>query len=162
MSQIFSEQQIFNFADVAYSINEKMIRRHPHVFADADSDGYAQRWEEIKRSERKQCGRDNSLEKSISRQLPALKRAGKAIAKTQTPGITEQSKELIQQCAKLRTIAAAKTTEIDKKAFLSEMLFRMVQLCVAHGQDAEELLRQQTTEYLRQTDRDMTAADAKK
>ena len=48
LAQIFNEQKEFDLAEVAHSISSKMIRRHPHVFADANSDEHSQRWEEIK------------------------------------------------------------------------------------------------------------------
>lgn len=162
ISQIFSEQQIFNFSDVTFGINEKMIRRHPHVFSDADSDGHAQRWEEIKQNERQLRGCDNNLEMNISRQLPALKRASKAIDKTQAPDVVKQSRDLSQHCTKLKTMTTANTSAEEKKDFLSEMLFKMAQLCVAHGQDAEELLRQKTTAYLREIDKGTATTDTRK
>jgi MazG family protein len=162
IAQIFSEQQVFNFADVARGINEKMIRRHPHVFADTSSEGHAQRWEEIKRSERKLRGADTSLEKTISRQLPALKRASKAISKTQHLEKIDPSKKLSQQCADLTALSATDTSDSNKKGLLANMLFTMAQLCVAYGQDAEELLRGKTTEYLRETDRNMAITADKK
>lgn len=53
--QIASEEGLFSFEDVARTINEKMIRRHPHVFGDetADTpDAVLKRWEEIKLQEK--------------------------------------------------------------------------------------------------------------
>ena len=47
-SQIFTESGLFGMAEVAKSISNKLKRRHPHIFADADHEGHEQRWEEIK------------------------------------------------------------------------------------------------------------------
>jgi MazG family protein len=159
VAQIFTEQQIFDFADVAHTINEKMIRRHPHVFADADSAEHAQRWEEIKRNERKQRGVGISLEETISRQLPALKRASKAIKKTQTLQTLEQSQQLQRKASSIATAVATKNIEQNQ---LAELLFQAVKLCVALDYDAEDLLRQKTTEHIRKFDRASKDAAATK
>ncbi|MBT8140763.1 MAG: MazG family protein, partial [Gammaproteobacteria bacterium] len=50
-SQIASEQELFNFSDVVDTISEKMLRRHPHVFADeqiSNAEDQTRRWEEHK------------------------------------------------------------------------------------------------------------------
>ncbi len=55
-AQMAAEEGSFTFADVVQSISEKMIRRHPHVFADAEiktADAQTANWEMIKEQERK-------------------------------------------------------------------------------------------------------------
>ena len=54
-SEIASESQEFSLEDVANSISDKLIRRHPHVFGNDkldDTNSVLQRWEEIKRAEK--------------------------------------------------------------------------------------------------------------
>ena len=55
-SQMAAEAGQFNFDDVANEVNEKMIRRHPHVFGDGnklgDSAAVIQQWEQIKLKEK--------------------------------------------------------------------------------------------------------------
>jgi len=55
-AQMASEAGQFNFDDVAREVNEKMVRRHPHVFGTGDKLGNAeavvQQWEEIKLKEK--------------------------------------------------------------------------------------------------------------
>ena len=54
-AQMYQEQGAFNFADVVAGLQAKLIRRHPHVFADKkadDADTVAQAWEAIKYTER--------------------------------------------------------------------------------------------------------------
>ena len=54
-SQIAEEEGLFNFEDVAKCVKEKMIRRHPHVFAEESVNSTSQvlkRWDEIKREEK--------------------------------------------------------------------------------------------------------------
>jgi len=71
-SQIASERDEFTIADVIEHLQAKLIRRHPHVFADASNDlpDIVQRWEEIK-----------SGEKTHKPRLPILLRARKAVAR---------------------------------------------------------------------------------
>ena len=80
-AQMASEQGAFDFGDVVASISNKMIRRHPHIFADAevsDSDEVLANWDEIKRSERAAKGeQDGSALAGISRGLPEWLRATK-------------------------------------------------------------------------------------
>lgn len=78
-ARMAEEQGAFAFADVARSISDKMVRRHPHVFADACVDsaaGVMRNWDEIKRAEREARGeQDNSALAGISRGLPEWQRA---------------------------------------------------------------------------------------
>jgi ATP diphosphatase len=81
-AQMASEQGLFDFADVAHAIADKMRRRHPHVFADeryADVQEQTRAWEAIKAAERAGRGEahDASALAGISRGLPEWKRAAK-------------------------------------------------------------------------------------
>jgi len=69
----------FNFDDVAAGICAKMMRRHPHVFGDAEQRSTApseDRWEQIKAEERV-ADLDQSALAGVAQALPALKRAQK-------------------------------------------------------------------------------------
>jgi XTP/dITP diphosphohydrolase len=71
----------FGIDDVAGGIVEKLVRRHPHVFADVDADTAAEvsaNWEQIKAEEK--SGRTSVLD-GIPAGLPALARADKAGAR---------------------------------------------------------------------------------
>ena len=72
-----AEQGLFDFPAVADAISEKLIRRHPHVFAGRRhcADQQAE-WEAIKRDERAASGRTGVLD-GIPKALPALTRATK-------------------------------------------------------------------------------------
>lgn len=80
-SQIAREEGRFCFDDVVTSINDKLIRRHPHVFADARFDSEQERseaWELQKSRERDQkAGRSSGRLEGIALALPALTRAVK-------------------------------------------------------------------------------------
>ena len=83
-AQMADEEGSFDLADVAEAISDKMVRRHPHVFGQADRhDAAAQKrfWEEMKAEERAQKAAKKkeamSLLDGISRNLPAMVRAVK-------------------------------------------------------------------------------------
>lgn len=76
-AQMAKERGAFDFAAVADAIADKMVRRHPHVFGDADIDTAAaqsQAWEAQKERERQARGQDSVLA-GVSTALPALTRA---------------------------------------------------------------------------------------
>ena len=79
-ADICEDEGKFNIEDVARGINEKMIRRHPHVFKEKDSgitsDEVLVNWEEIKKSEKEHENRKSALD-GVPIYLPALAKAEK-------------------------------------------------------------------------------------
>ncbi|MEL6115529.1 nucleoside triphosphate pyrophosphohydrolase [Photobacterium sp. SP02] len=79
-SQLAKEKSLFDFDDVVGAINHKLIRRHPHVFADkdfADEAAIHANWEAEKAKERAEKGQDDSILANIPKAMPALNRADK-------------------------------------------------------------------------------------
>lgn len=79
-SQLGKEQGLFDFNDVVAGLNEKLTRRHPHVFSDAqfaDDEEINANWEAEKAKERDAKGLDESVLADIPLALPALSRADK-------------------------------------------------------------------------------------
>lgn len=83
-SQLATEQQAFDFNDIAQTICEKLIRRHPHVFAGkkvTTAEEQTIEWEKLKQQERKNKAAENNFNLSylddVSRTLPSLMRAEK-------------------------------------------------------------------------------------
>ena len=79
-AQMAKEAGLFDFNDVCAAINDKMIRRHPHVFGDEtqrDSETQTEAWEEQKARERAAKNRADSVLDDVPVALPALKRAQK-------------------------------------------------------------------------------------
>ncbi|MGN2253486.1 nucleoside triphosphate pyrophosphohydrolase [Frateuria sp. GZRe12] len=81
-AQMASERGLFDFADVAHGIADKMRRRHPHVFGEEryeNIEAQTRAWEAIKAAERAERGQahDPSALAGISRGLPEWKRAAK-------------------------------------------------------------------------------------
>jgi len=113
----------FGIDDVAGGIVEKLVRRHPHVFADADADTpqqVAQSWEQIKATEKPH--RTSPLD-GIPTDLPALARANKAAGRLSTAGRYD--------------LAEAAAADDD----LGSRLFALVLEARDKGQDPEAALR---------------------
>jgi MazG family protein len=90
-SQIAEENNRFTLEDVIDSINEKLIRRHPHVFGDAtvtDADNVKTNWEHIKLTE----GRTSVLE-GVPINMPSLSRAFRLQEKAAKVGFDWEKKE---------------------------------------------------------------------
>jgi nucleoside triphosphate diphosphatase len=80
-AQMASEAGYFTIDDVAANLNEKLIRRHPHIFAGAqvaDSDAVLHNWEQIKQAEKQaSAASQSSMLDDIPRSMPAVLEAGK-------------------------------------------------------------------------------------
>lgn len=88
LARIAEERGLFNFDDVARGIGDKLVRRHPHVFAapaELSAAAQTQAWELLKEGERRAAGEQGTLA-GVARALPALTRAvklGKRAARVQ-------------------------------------------------------------------------------
>jgi ATP diphosphatase len=145
------EEGAFDFADVVASLNEKLIRRHPHVFGDAK--GLTPReveglWERIKTQERMQKPKRETGEGALAGvpvALPALTRALKLQVKAGRVGfdwndahavldkIREEISETEAELARQDTAAAG--------GEIGDLLFAVVNLARHIGVDAEAALR---------------------
>jgi uncharacterized protein YabN with tetrapyrrole methylase and pyrophosphatase domain len=128
-AQMAKERKAFNFDDIARVITEKLIRRHPHVFDDANVEGVADvwdQWDSIKKKEKEGTARERkSAFDGIPRHLPALMQAFELVKKARKCDLLSEEKE-------------GRT-----KADLGAELFELVQNAQSSGWQAEELLRQE-------------------
>ena len=126
----------FHFDDVVTAICEKLVRRHPHVFGDAEihtSEEQTRSWEAIKAAERAEMGAPDPLD-GVPLALPALVRAGK-----------------LQRRAAREGLAAVLPEPPDEKLdahALGEKLFALVALANRDGLDPEQALREATARFV--------------
>ena len=149
-AQIFAEQGLFDFAEVAKTISDKLERRHPHVFGDSPVTGIAElnrQWDQIKRAEKPDRPEANSLLHGIPKELPALARAAKFLERASR--ISGQADEAPAPLAALknhyRQLAAATTPGAESstlEAAFGEFMLAAVAWGRSRGLDAEQSLRQ--------------------
>jgi tetrapyrrole methylase family protein/MazG family protein len=151
-AQIGSERGAFRFEEVAHSVCEKLIRRHPHVFGDAkggDSATVLRQWEQIKRMEK---GEGISILASVSQVLPALMRAQVVQKKVSRIGFDWQKTEHVldkieEEIRELRVAVISKNrTEMEEEA--GDVLFSLVNLLRKLQIDSETALNRSTTKFI--------------
>lgn len=94
-AKIGSERKEFDITDVINGINEKLVRRHPHVFGDIEVKDHREveeNWEEIKMLEK---DRNNSVLSGVPDSLPALVKANRIQQKVRGVGFDWDEREQI-------------------------------------------------------------------
>jgi MazG family protein len=148
----------FDFDDVARGICDKMVRRHPHVFGDAEMDGSAAQtkaWEEHKAAERaeKAGGKAAGALDGVPLGLPALTRAEKLQRRAARVGFDWAEPgpvlaKIEEEAGELRQALA----EGDGAGVVEEMgdvLFAYTNLARHLGVDAEDALRTSNAKFER-------------
>ena len=154
-ARIAEEEGSFDLADVARSISDKMVARHPHVFADADrptADAQTGLWEDVKARERAAKGETRLLD-GIARGLPPLLRALKLQKRAARVGFDWP--DLAQVLDKLQEEAAELTAELNKttpdqdriKDEVGDLLFVAVNVARKAGIDPETALQHGNSKF---------------
>ncbi|WP_108649431.1 nucleoside triphosphate pyrophosphohydrolase [Dongshaea marina] len=158
-SQLAKEQQLFEFEDVVNQVTQKLIRRHPHVFAGvsfADEQAMKRNWEQEKAKERaSKSGEAGSVLDDIPTAMPALTRANKI--QKRCAGVGFDWNELAPVVAKLHeeideVMAEVNAPEPDQQKVTEEvgdLLFACVNLVRHLKQDPEQALRQANDKFCR-------------
>ncbi len=143
---IAEESGDFQLEDVLRNINAKLVRRHPHVFADGnakDAGEVEKNWEQIKAAEREAKGESRSPVEGIPVDLPALAYAQLMQDRVAKAGfewddISGVLDKLVEEVAEFK----ASVTPEEKEHELGDLLFTIVNLTRWTGAHAEEVLRQ--------------------
>lgn len=148
-AQIAADEGAFTIDDVIHGLNEKLVRRHPHVFGEhaaAGDGGEVQDiWDEVKAAERAAAGKEElpkGLLDSVPRSLPALmqcqkisKRAAKAgFEWPDEAGVWEK---VAEERAEMEREAPGSP---ERAAEFGDVLFALVNVARWEGIDAEEAL----------------------
>lgn len=154
-SRMADETENFSIEDVIYSIQEKLIRRHPHVFGDTtaeDEQQVAENWESIKMKEGKASVLDG-----IPARLPALIQALRMQEKASNVGFDwahasegkkqmwEKTQEELQEFRE----AIDEGTAARKEEEFGDLLFSLVNAGRFYNLNAEDCLRQTNRKFQR-------------
>ncbi|WCK56690.1 nucleoside triphosphate pyrophosphohydrolase [Aneurinibacillus sp. Ricciae_BoGa-3] len=146
-AEMAEEDGYFSVYDVVQTLNEKLIRRHPHVFGERKAESAEEallNWQDIKREEKKAKGVDrefSSVLDSVPRDLPSISRAYKFQKKAAEFGfdwetITDLYDKVKEEWEELRE---AQTDE-HRKEELGDLLFVIINLARFMRIDPEEAL----------------------
>ncbi len=138
-----SPEEGFDVYDVARELSEKLVRRHPHVFADStvrDTSGVLDQWDRIKRKEHDI--EDRPYLQDCGKGLPALLRAAKLTKKVAKvgfdwpdhEGVLEKIREELAEVEETLPLPDA-APEVQEE--LGDLLFSVVNLCRRRGVDPE-------------------------
>ena len=135
-AQMAHEAGHFDFESVCHVVNEKLIRRHPHVFGEDSlntSEAVLTQWDQIKSAERKRGPAQSGIFKDLPRQLPALMFAKDVYKQIQKLALPAEA--VIDQTA-IKTLS-----DTLDEATLGKQLFEIAAACHAKGIDPESALR---------------------
>ena len=156
-ARMAEEAGLFAFDDVATAISEKMVRRHPHVFGDAEIASVAaqnEAWEAHKAKERAAAGGDNSVLDGVALAFPALLRAGKISRRAARIGfdwpdarsvIAKLAEEIREIEAELDLGSGSDRLEDE----VGDLLFAAVNLARKLAVEPETALRRATAKFER-------------
>jgi MazG family protein len=156
-SQMADEKGLFSFPDVVQAICQKMIRRHPHVFARGPADtpqAVRAAWEDIKRQERAdKGGQAGSLLDDVPTALPALMRAIKLQNRAAEVGFDWPSAVTVADKIAEETRELAEAAESGQQPKVAEefgdLLFAMANLARHLKLDPEDALRSANAKFVR-------------
>ncbi|WP_293676560.1 nucleoside triphosphate pyrophosphohydrolase [uncultured Phenylobacterium sp.] len=155
-ARMAEEQGAFAFADVARAINDKMVRRHPHVFADesyASPADQKQGWEALKAAERAEKGRAEGLLDDVPVGLPGLTRAVKLSRRAATvgfvwPTVQDVVAKLHEEVGEL--VAEVEAGDLEKARHeLGDVLFVVANLARTLDIDPEDAIRYTNAKFVR-------------
>ncbi len=152
-AQMAAEDGAFDFAAVVDAVIEKMLRRHPHVFGNADittSVAQTRSWEALKAKERAAKASDDDISAlaGVARALPALSRAVKLQKRAARvgfdwPGLGPVLDKLHEELAELEAEVVAEDDALPERLAeeVGDLLFVCANIARHAGVDAEAALR---------------------
>ena len=159
-AQMASEQRLFRIEDTLDAINQKLVRRHPHVFGDesASTAGDVKRiWGEVKATEKKDKGQhDAGLLDGVPRSLPALVEGQQIASRAAGVGfdwdtpeqVIEKLHEELAELDQARREAALPGSNHDElENEIGDLLFVLVNLARFVKVDPEQALRRTNAKF---------------
>jgi MazG family protein len=154
-AQMASEQKLFDVGDALDAINQKLVRRHPHVFGEetaANPDEVLKIWGEAKAKEKKAKGQEGeSILAGVPRALPALVEASQIASRAAKVGFDWENPEQVLEKLheELGEIEDARRNggpdEVEGE--LGDLLFVVVNLARFFKVDPEQALRKSNAKF---------------
>lgn len=163
-SQLADEAGLFDFQDVVKQINEKLTRRHPHVFEDEkveNEEHLARRWEEHKHAERTEKSKNedsgHSAFDGIASTMPALKWSHKIQKRAAStgfdwPNIWPVFEKLEEELTELKEEIGKEENHERIIDEFGDVLFVCVNIAMHLGVDAEQALRHGNRKFISRFD----------
>jgi tetrapyrrole methylase family protein / MazG family protein len=159
-SQIAADEQRFAVGDVIDTLQEKLVRRHPHVFGGEKADTSAEvlkNWEALKEAERAakgQAGPDASMLDSVSRALPATLEAHQLTSKVARvgfdwPNADDAIAKLEEEIDELKHASRGPAGSHEIEVEIGDLLFTVVNLARLLGVDPETALKASSRKFRR-------------
>jgi len=152
-AKIGSEKNAFDITDVLRGINEKLVRRHPHVFSDVkvqDSKEVEENWEQIKMKEK---DRNNSVLSGVPESLPALVKANRIQQKVRGVGFDWDERNQIWDKVKeeLNELQHEIETENQEKieAEFGDLFFSLINAARLYDIDPETALERTNKKFMK-------------
>ena len=150
-AEIAGESGTFDLQDIAHTIAEKLIRRHPHVYGDSTAEtteAVLTQWDAIKRREK--GGAPEPFLHSIGRGLPALARAAKVSKKAATVGFDwPDSRGVIAKIREeLAEVEAEPPGSHTRAEEIGDLLFAVASLARKEGLDPEVVCAAATEKFV--------------
>lgn len=152
-SQIADEEKAFNIENVAKELNEKLIRRHPHVFGDVNvnsTQDIIDNWEQIKKDEKTHR---TSIMDGISKSQSALMSAQKISKKAVKVGFEWDCQETLYDCvfSEIEEFkeACKNADQEHMEEEMGDIFFAMVNLARWNKIDAEQALLKANKKFIK-------------
>lgn len=152
-AKISDEKEEFNIKDVVQGINNKLIRRHPHIFKKAESisaEDVIKNWEIIKNTEKEIKERKYILD-GIPKQLPPLLRAQKIQEKVSIYGFDWENKEDVffkvqEEIEEVKLAIKNKDTE-NLEEEIGDLLFSLTNYARHCGLNIDTIMRKSNDKF---------------
>jgi XTP/dITP diphosphohydrolase len=152
-AKIGEESGLYDIADVADALNEKLIFRHPHVFGDAHADNAKQvkeAWEELKLREK---GGNKTVLAGVPQALPAMIKADRIQEKAANVGFDWEERRQVWD--KVREETSELGAEIERMApeqmeeEMGDLLFSLINASRLYGINPENALEKTNRKFIR-------------
>jgi MazG family protein len=153
-AQMAAEQKLFAIEDSLDAVNQKLVRRHPHIFGTGTAKTAGEvkvRWDEIKAQEKKEKKKPAELLASVPRALPALVEATQLTSRAAGVGFDWQNAEQVLEKLdeELKELAQARqgASREELEGEFGDVLFVLVNLARFLKLDPEQALRRTNRKF---------------